>query len=80
MGCYTGLRVSDYTRLQKENFKTTEKGARVVDILTKKTGKAISLPILYPELEEIAQKYNYVFPKVSNQKKSTTTSKSLPVW
>lgn len=68
MGCYTGLRVSDYTRLQKENFKTTEKGTRVVDILTKKTGKAISLPILYPELEEIAKKYNYAFPKVSNQK------------
>lgn len=68
LGCYTGLRISDYTRLTKENFTETEKGNKVIDILTKKTEKKISLPILYPELIAIAEKYNYDFPKISAQK------------
>ena len=68
IGCYTGLRVSDYTQLKKEYFKTTKEGNSVIDIITQKTGKKISLPIFYDELNQIAEKYQYNFPKVSAQK------------
>lgn len=68
IGCYTGLRISDYTKLKKEYFKVTDAGNQVIDIITQKTGKTISLPILYKELNTIIEKYNYEFPKVSAQK------------
>lgn len=68
IGCYTGLRVSDYTKLKKEHFRTTSEGNLVIDIFTQKTEKPISLPVLYEELQAIIEKYHYDFPKVLPQK------------
>ncbi len=69
IGCYTGLRVSDYnSSLSKENFKTTDKGTPIVQKMSKKTRTPVSIPIYWNELIEIAEKYNYEFPKMSDQK------------
>ena len=68
IGCYTALRVSDYTTILPENFKETAKGTRIIEIITKKTKQRVQIPIIYEELLEIAEKYNYNFPKVTTQK------------
>lgn len=68
IGCYTALRISDYTNIQPENFKTTAKGTHIIEAVTQKTKTRVHVPILYDEIYAIAQKYNYNFPKVSTQK------------
>jgi len=69
IGCYTGLRVSDYnSRLSKDNFKYTEKGNPILEKLTKKTKTPVSIPIYWMELLTIAEKYNYVFPEMTDQR------------
>lgn len=68
VGCYTGLRVSDYKKLTKENFNKTEKGNYVISVPTKKTGENAVLPIVWSELLTIAEKYDYKFPKLDDQK------------
>ena len=69
LGCYTGLRVSDYNnRLSKDNFTTSEKGTNILIKPTQKTGDKVYIPIYWEELTKIAQKYDYEFPKMSDQK------------
>ena len=51
VGCWTGLRYSDYSRLTKANLNNS-----FIDILTKKTNKQVAIPILKP-LEKILSKY-----------------------
>lgn len=51
VGCWTGLRYSDYSRLTKANLNNG-----FIDILTKKTNKQVVIPILKP-LKEILSKY-----------------------
>ena len=67
IGCYTAQRVSDYNRIQPEYIRTTPKGTRVVQIVQKKTGQPVEIPIR-PELEVILKKYDYRPPKVYEQK------------
>lgn len=69
IGCYSGLRVSDYNNnLAKHNFTTSDMGNKVLTIQTKKTGEKAHIPIFWEELITIAEKYNYNFPKMSDQK------------
>ncbi|MDR0423005.1 MAG: site-specific integrase [Rickettsiales bacterium] len=69
LGCYTGLRVSDYNRrLSKNNFTVSEKGTKILVKPTKKTGNKVHIPIYWEELILLAEKYNYEFPKMSDQK------------
>ncbi|GEM_PF-6994836 len=67
IGCYTALRISDYTNIKPENFKRTAQGTDIIDIPTLKTKVHVQVPIVYDEVFEIAQKYNYIFPKVYTQ-------------
>lgn len=69
LGCYTALRVSDYNNiLNRTNFRVTEKGTKILVKSTQKTGEKVYIPIFWNELIQIAEKYNYEFPKMSDQK------------
>ena len=69
VGCYTGLRRSDYDKIRKENFRTTPKdGNKVLVVKTEKTGKEVVIPFIWEELEVILEKYNYTIPHFSDQK------------
>ncbi|MEN9919807.1 MAG: hypothetical protein RL662_2243 [Bacteroidota bacterium] len=67
IGCYTGLRFSDFKRLGKEHLQ-----GRFLSIVPEKTKKKNPLPVIIPILEpvkEIFEKYNYRLPNdISNQK------------
>ncbi len=60
LGCYTGLRFSDVTRLQGENV-----GERMIEIRQKKTDNPVIIPI-HPEFRRIWDKYGGQLPKVSS--------------
>lgn len=62
VGCFTGMRFTDFIRLTKENLQ----GFVVQD--TSKTGAKVVIPYHWI-LKEILEKYNYELPKpISNQK------------
>lgn len=60
LGCYTGLRFSDVTRLQAENV-----GERLITIRQKKTDNPVIIPI-HPEFRRIWEKYGGRLPSVSS--------------
>lgn len=63
IGCYTGLRVSDYNNLKPHNIK-----GDFIDIYQSKTGGRVVIPI-HPKAKEIIKKYEGgTFPKMSDQK------------
>lgn len=61
IGAYTGLRVSDFNGLTKENIKEY-KGKRIFNITVQKTGKYLPIP-LHPEVEKVLKKNNGNPPK-----------------
>lgn len=68
VGCYTGLRYSDYYRIRPEYIKTINDGTtKVIEMKTRKTGNIVVIPIK-PELETILGKYKYKLPKTYEQK------------
>jgi integrase len=63
IGCYTGLRFSDFSMLRPENIK-----GGYIEIETQKTGERVVIP-LDSKIEVILKKYkNQLPPSVSNQK------------
>jgi integrase len=70
IGCWTGLRYSDFSQLTTANFKTTH-GVELVVIKTQKTGETIEIP-LHPTVKAILKKYKGTktgFPRnISGQK------------
>lgn len=63
IGCYTGLRYSDYSVLQPEHIKDG-----FISIKQAKTGNPVVIPI-HPTVKGILDKYNGKLPKaISNQK------------
>lgn len=63
IGCYTGLRFSDLSQLNKDNIQ-----GDTISIRTVKTGTQVIIP-LHPVVLSILNKYEYRLPKVpSNQK------------
>lgn len=67
IGVYTAQRFSDYSRIRKENIRTTAAGTKIIDIIQKKTGERVMIPIS-PQLDKILQKYDYSIPKTFDQK------------
>lgn len=64
IGCDTGLRFSDLSRLTKNNINSDN----TISIKTQKTGKVVVIPMT-PRVKTIFEKYNYVLPgSISNQK------------
>jgi len=67
VGCYTGLRFSDFTNIEPENIK-----GGFIEITTQKTGEPVVIPI-HARINEIMAKYegkyiNSLPPAISNQK------------
>lgn len=63
IGCWTGLRFSDFSRLTEENIK---KG--FIEIITQKTQKEVVIP-MHPIVKNILLKYEGKLPRsLSNQK------------
>jgi integrase len=64
IGCYTGLRFSDFIQLKKENIIDENK----IKIRTQKTGETVVIP-LHPYVKAIFEKYSGKLPDpISNQK------------
>jgi integrase len=64
LGCYTGMRFSDFTQLKKENIIDGNK----IKIRTQKTNDTVVIP-LHPYVKEILEKYDGSIPEpLSNQK------------
>ncbi len=59
IGCYTGLRFSDFIQIKPENI-IIEKS--ILQIRTQKTGQRVSIP-LHSTVIKILEKYNYQIPK-----------------
>lgn len=67
VGCWTGLRFSDFSKIQSKHFKNG-----FIEIKTQKTGKEVVIPI-HPVVTDIMVKYrnlteNSLPPAMSNQK------------
>lgn len=67
IGCYTGLRWSDYSRLTPKNFQKTSTGEVNLKIRNQKTKKWVVVPIL-PKAVELLEKYSYKPKAISPQK------------
>ena len=64
IGCFTGLRFSDFIQVKRENIIEENK----IKIRTQKTGETVVIP-LHPYVKEIFEKYDGELPKpISNQK------------
>jgi integrase len=67
IGCYTGLRWSDYSRIKPENFVETKSGEINLRIKPKKTGQWVTVPI-FDKIIPLLDKYGRTMPKISAQK------------
>lgn len=67
IGCYTAQRYSDYSRISPEHFQTTSSGNKVIDLVQVKTKQRVLIPLLFPELEVLLQKYKYKVPRTVEQ-------------
>jgi integrase len=65
VGCYTGLRFSDLTKLKPENLIDNKTKIKIV---TEKTGELVMIP-LHKFIRDILSKYDYKLPNlITNQK------------
>jgi integrase len=62
IGCWTGLRVSDYTELTKANIWGGD-----IHIRQNKTKDPVTIP-MHPVTQSILEKYDYSLSKISQQK------------
>jgi integrase len=62
IGCWTGLRVSDYTELTKANI-----WGGFIHVRQTKTKDPVTIPI-HPVTQAILEKYDFNLPKISQQK------------
>lgn len=70
VGCYTAQRYSDYSRIGAGNIRELANGTRVIDIIQKKTGEQVLIPIR-EDLKRILEKYDFKLPKTFEQKLNT---------
>jgi site-specific recombinase XerD len=66
IGCFTGLRVSDFNHLKPSSIRETE-GVKMIVVKAQKTKKTVAIP-MHPIIEAILLKYNGVPPKMFDQK------------
>ena len=68
LGTLTCQRFSDYSQYSSSNFKVLDDGTKVVGLQQIKTGTYVEIPVLDERINQIAAKYGYAFPKISEQK------------
>ena len=61
IGCYTGLRFSDFTQIKPENIISDKS---MLQIRTQKTGERVSIP-LHPTVKKLLEKYDNNLPKAN---------------
>jgi site-specific recombinase XerD len=66
IGCYTGLRVSDYGNLKPTSIRDLQ-GVKMFVVKTQKTKQTVAIP-MHPIVESILIKYNGIPPKMFDQK------------
>lgn len=66
IGCFTGLRFSDYSTIKPEYFIDVD-GDTCIKMNTQKTGELVIIPI-NPIVVDIFKKYNWQLKSISNQK------------
>ena len=66
VGCYTGFRYSDLSKVNQSSF-INDDGIEFIELIQEKTGEPVSVPILHV-VKEIFEKYNYKLPSITNQK------------
>lgn len=59
IGCYTGLRFSDFTQIKPENINQDKS---IIQIRTQKTRERVAIP-LHSTVKNILEKYNYKLPR-----------------
>jgi integrase len=64
IGSYIGLRISDLSRLTKDNIESDN----TINIKTKKTEQKVCVPI-HPKVRAIFEKYNYQLPRMPSEQK-----------
>lgn len=64
IGCYTGLRYSDLSRITESCIGKTENGTPVIRIVQHKTKSPVIIPILDDNLIVLLKKYNYNVPSI----------------
>jgi len=71
VGCYSGLRQSDFNRIKPNNFSIKKnsigKDITILTITTKKTETTVTIPVIDSFLE-LVKKYNYNLPSVPSNK------------
>jgi integrase len=60
--CWTGLRISDWERVGRENIREID-GAEYIELVMKKTKGPVFIPIV-PPVSRILDKYDYELPKM----------------
>ena len=72
IGCFTGLRFSDYSQIKPENIQKVEHLGKTVECLimtTQKTKTKVVLPLTNPILRAILERHGWKAPKhISNQR------------
>ena len=67
VGCYTGLRYSDFNNLTESNISALPNGRKALRVITKKTEDIVWIPI-NTVVAEILKKYKYKLPNgIANQ-------------
>lgn len=66
IGCFTGLRVSDYNNLKPSNIKEVN-GVKMFVVKTQKTKKTVAIP-LHPIIDAILTKYDGIPNRMFDQK------------
>lgn len=67
IGAYSGLRVSDFTRLKPHHI-IEDQGVEMINLITFKTGTEVCIPLM-PELKKILRKHSFCSPPaISNQR------------
>ena len=67
IACYTALRYSDFSKIERGCIGHTEKGTKVIRLTQQKTKGQVVIPIINEELEELLKKYDYTVPNVCEQ-------------
>ena len=78
IGCSTGLRVSDYTRLTPDHFLERD-GRRFLQVLTTKTRREVIVPI-DPVVDEIYERYGQAPPPYQVDQTINRNLKTLGEW
>ena len=69
IGCGTGQRFSDFSKLRAEQFYTTAKGVPLLSLISQKTATPATIPLtIFPWLIPVLEEYEYNAPVLSMQK------------